>query len=206
MFSLSTSSAIFPLRPLKGSTAGPPWLLASGYKISSNLHGDKSHLLVLVVALVSEPLCKLVDRGRAARAKLVLFGLGLVGGCSSAQLLPELTILAVDPVENGGKDLPRHIQLVVPHKVAVVTLERIKDERLVRLGDPGILEPLLVREIELCGDGAGCETGELGVHLEPDSLVGLNTHDELVTGDTGENAGGGILVLDADDHLGLVQR
>jgi hypothetical protein len=30
--------------------------------------------------------------------------------------------------EGGVQNLPRHIQLVVPHEVGVIALERIKDE------------------------------------------------------------------------------
>lgn len=91
-------------------------------------------------------------------------------------------------MQDRCKDLPGHIELIIPDKVTVIAFERVEYERLVSLGNPGILESPLISQVEFSGDSTGSESGEFRVHLEPYSFVGLNTHDKLVSGDTGEYA------------------
>ena len=108
-------------------------------------------------------------------------------------------------MQQRRKDPPAGVELVVAHKVGVVSLERVEDERLVRLGDLEVGEAAAVREVQLRDDGLHAEAGQLRVHLEVDALVGLDADDELVPGDVLEDARGDVLELDADLHLGLVE-
>lgn len=114
-------------------------------------------------------------------------------------------LLVVDPVEDGGEDLPRNVQLVVTDKVGGITLERVQDEGLVRLGNLDVGEAVLVRHVELDGDGLGDKAGELVVELEVDGLVGLDAEDEFVARNVGEDTRGDVLELHTDLDLGLVE-
>lgn len=108
-------------------------------------------------------------------------------------------------MQNRGKDLPSHVELIVPDKVAVVALERIQDQGLVRVGDPRVCESLLPRQVELGLDRTGFESREFRVHLDVDCLVGLDTQDELVSGNVVEDATGHIFELHSNFHLALVE-
>ena len=108
-------------------------------------------------------------------------------------------------VKNGGTHLPSMIELVVAHKVGVVALERVEEERLVRLGDLVIREPPLVRQVHLGRQRAHVQAGRLGVQLEVHGLGGLDAQDELVARDVLEDALRDVLELDAHFHFGLVQ-
>jgi hypothetical protein len=101
--------------------------------------------------------------------------------------------------------LPRVVELVVAHKVRVVALERVKNERLVRLWDLVVPEPSLVRQVHLGRHRARVQTGFLGVHLEVHGFGGLNTQDEFVARNVLEDALRDVLELDPDFHLGFVQ-
>lgn len=101
--------------------------------------------------------------------------------------------------------LPSVVELVVAHKIRVVALERVTDERLVRLWDLVVSEPSLVRQVHLGRHRARVQTGLLGVHLEVHGLGGLDTQDELVTRDVLEDALRDVLELDPHFHLGFVQ-
>ena len=113
--------------------------------------------------------------------------------------------LTIDPVEDRGKDLPSDIQLIISHKVAVITLESIKDQCLVGLWDLGIGESVLVCQVELGRDGSGDQTRGLGVELHVDGFRRLDSNDELVSCDVLEDSGGDILVLNSDLDLGFVE-
>lgn len=82
------------------------------------------------------------------------------------------------PCQSKAKThLPGNIELVIADKVGVVTLERVKDERLVRLGDVCVREPPLVREVHFGRDRTRVETGHLRVELQIHGLGRLNTED-----------------------------
>ena len=108
-------------------------------------------------------------------------------------------------MEDRGKDLPSNVQLVISYKVAVITLESIKDQCLVGLWDLGIGESVLVCQVELGRDSTCLESWNLRVHLHVDGLVGLNSEDKLVTANVVEDTSSDILELDSDLYLGLVE-
>jgi hypothetical protein len=87
----------------------------------------------------------------------------------------------------------------------VIAIERVEDERLVRLGDLWVRESPLVGQVHLGWYRAHPQTGLLGVQLQVHGLGGLNAQDELVAPDVTENARGGILELNPHFHLGVVQ-
>ena len=87
----------------------------------------------------------------------------------------------------------------------MVTLERVKDKRLVRLGDMYVREPPFVREVHLGRDRTRVETGRLRVELQVHGFGRLDTEDELVTRDVLEDALCNVLELDPDLDLGFVQ-
>ena len=87
----------------------------------------------------------------------------------------------------------------------MVTLERVEDERLVRLGDLIIGEPSLVRQVHFGGERACVEAGCLGIHLQVHGLGGLDAEDELVARDVFEDTLTDVLELDPHFHLGFVQ-
>ena len=87
----------------------------------------------------------------------------------------------------------------------MVTAKRVEDESLIRLGDLGVSEPALVREVHLRRDRARVQPGRLRVQLEVDRLRGLDADHELVARDVLEDALRDVLELDAHFDLGLVQ-
>lgn len=101
--------------------------------------------------------------------------------------------------------LPRNIQLVVSDKVGVVAPEGIQNKGLVRFRDLCLFESALVRKVELDRDGPCQQSRRLGVHLHVDGLVRLDTEDELVSRNVGEDAGGDVLVLNSDLDLGFIE-
>ena len=108
-------------------------------------------------------------------------------------------------MEQRGEDAPAGIKLVVTNKVGVVALERVKNERLVGLGDLQVGEPPSVGEIQLGDNRLHAETRQLGVHLNVHTLVGLDSNHELVSRNVLEDTRGNILELDADLCLLLVE-
>lgn len=114
-------------------------------------------------------------------------------------------LVIVKIVEQRSEDPPAGIQFVVSNKVRVVALERVKDERLVGLGDLEVGEATAVRQVELCDDGLHAEAGQLRVHLDIHALVGLHADNQLITWDILKNARRDILELDADFGLLLVE-
>ena len=114
-------------------------------------------------------------------------------------------LVVVKVVQQGREDSPAGVKLVVANEVAVIALKRIENERLVSLRDFEVRESPPVREVELCDNGLHAQAGKLGVHLDVDTLVGLDTDDQLVTGNVLEDARSDILKLDADLSLLLVE-
>lgn len=88
----------------------------------------------------------------------------------------------------------------------MVALEAVEDERLVGLGNLQVGESSAVREVKLGDDGLHAEAGQLGVHLDIDTLIWLDAHDQLVARNVLEDARGDILELDSDLRLLLVKR
>lgn len=114
-------------------------------------------------------------------------------------------LIIIEIVEQRSEDSPAGIQLVITDKVGMITLQAVENERLVRLGDLEVGEASPVGEVELGDDGLHAQAGELRVHLDIDTLVGLNAHDELVARNVLENARCNVLELHADFSLLLVQ-
>jgi hypothetical protein len=114
-------------------------------------------------------------------------------------------LVVIQVVQEGSEDAPAGIQLVVTNEVGVVALEGIQNQGFVGLGDLEVGEATAVGQVQLGDHRLHGETGQLGVHLDIDGLVGLNTDDKLVTGDVLEDTGSDVLELDADLGLLLVQ-
>jgi len=108
-------------------------------------------------------------------------------------------------VQNGGENLPSDVELVLADKIGVVTLERVEDERLVRLWDLGLGEPPLIGQVHFDGHGARVQARHLCVHLQVDRLGGLDAEDELVARDVVEDTLSDIFELDPHFHLSFVQ-
>jgi hypothetical protein len=108
-------------------------------------------------------------------------------------------------VEERSEDSPGGVKLVVTDEVGVVTLEGVEDKSLVSLGDLKVRETTTVGEVELGNGSLHGQSGELGVHLDVDRLIRLDTDDELVTGDILEDSGSDVLELDTDLSLLLVE-
>ena len=96
------------------------------------------------------------------------------------------------------------IELIVAHKVGVVAVECVEDERLVRLRDLVVREPSLVRQVHVGRQRARVQAGHLGVHLEVHGLGRLDAQDEFVARDVLEDALRDVLELDSHFHFGLV--
>lgn len=64
----------------------------------------------------------------------------------------------------------------------VIPLHRIQDQTLVRVRDLAFRHAAAIREVESHGHGARAraEAGEIGVDLQVDTFVGLNTDGEGV--------------------------
>lgn len=101
--------------------------------------------------------------------------------------------------------LPSVVEFIVAHKVGVIALECVEDERLVRLGDLVFHESPLVRQVHLGRERARIQTGQLGVQLQVHSFGGLDAQDELVATDVFENTRGDVLELNSHFYLGVVQ-
>lgn len=91
------------------------------------------------------------------------------------------------------------------HKVGVIALERVEDERLVSLGDLVVHESPLVRQVHLDRQSARVQTGRLGVQLQVHGFGGLDANDELVARDVLEDTRSDVLELNPHFHLGVVQ-
>jgi predicted hotdog family 3-hydroxylacyl-ACP dehydratase len=57
--------------------------------------------------------------------------------------------MIIKVMKERGKNPPRSIQLIIPHKIRMIPLERIKQKRLVRLGDMQIRKTAFVRQVQL---------------------------------------------------------
>ncbi len=121
----------------------------------------------------------------------------------TVRILHGMDVLVVVKVVQQGREYPpARVELVVAHKVRVVALQRVEDERLVGLGDLEVREAAPVRQIELRHHRLHAEAWQLRVHLDVHALVRLHADDELVPRDVLEDARRDILELDA--HLGLL--
>jgi hypothetical protein len=87
----------------------------------------------------------------------------------------------------------------------VITLDSIQDERFIRLGNLRIGESVLVRKVEVGGNGVERKSWRLYVHLHVDCFVWLDTEDDLVSHKIRKDTLGGILELYTDLDLGLVE-
>ena len=87
----------------------------------------------------------------------------------------------------------------------MVTLERVEDERLVRLRDLVISEPPLIRQVHFDGHRVRIQARNLCVHLQVHRLGGLDAEDELVARDVLEDTLSDVLELDPHFDLGFVQ-
>lgn len=114
-------------------------------------------------------------------------------------------LVVVQVVQERGEDAPGGVQLVITHEVGVVALEGVQDQGLVGLGDLEVGEAAAVGQVQLGHHRLHGQTGKLGVHLDVDGLVGLDTDDQLVAGNVLENTRGHILELNADLSLLLVE-
>ncbi len=68
-------------------------------------------------------------------------------------------------MQKGREDLPARFQLLLADRFGVIALEGVEQQGLIGLGDIGILDRLLIGEIELGFHGAESEAWLFGVHL-----------------------------------------
>lgn len=110
---------------------------------------------------------------------------------SLAEMTAQLTIgvfhrddllVVVQIVEEGCEDAPAGIELIITDKVGLVALEAIQDQGLIRLRNLEVGESSSVGQVEFGDNGLHAQTRKLGVHLDVDTLVGLDTHDKFVSG------------------------
>ena len=87
----------------------------------------------------------------------------------------------------------------------MVALQCIEDECLVRLWDFEITETASIGKIKFSDRGLHTESRQLGVHLNIDTLVGLDANNKLIAGDVLEDTAGDVLELDSYFGLLLVQ-
>ena len=87
----------------------------------------------------------------------------------------------------------------------MVALQSIEDERLVCLWDFEITETASIGKIKLSDRSLHTESRQLRVHLNIDTLVGLDANNELIAGDVLEDTAGDVLELDSYFGLLLVQ-
>lgn len=114
-------------------------------------------------------------------------------------------LVVVQVVQKRRKDAPGGIQLIVTHKVGVVALEGVQDQGLVGLRDLEVREAAAVGQVQLGHNRLHGQTRQLGVHLDVDGLVGLDTNNQLVAGNVLEDTRGHVLELDADFGFLLVE-
>lgn len=108
-------------------------------------------------------------------------------------------------MQQRGKNSPTGIQLVITNKVGMVTLQSIQDQSLIRLGDLEITEATPIGKIKLSHGRLHTKTRKLGVHLDVDTLVGLDADDKLITRNVLENSAGNILELNSNFRLLFIQ-
>lgn len=108
-------------------------------------------------------------------------------------------------MQKRGEDAPAGVELVVTDEVGVVALEGVQDQGLIGLGDLKVGEAAAVSQVQLGHYRLHGQTGQLGVHLDVNRLVGLHANDELVAGNILEDAGSDVLELNANLGLLLVE-
>jgi len=108
-------------------------------------------------------------------------------------------------VQQRSENPPTCIQLIVADKIRVVTLQSIEDKCLVCLWDFEITETASISEIKLSDRSLHTESRQLRVHLNIDTLVGLDANNKLIAGDVFEDTAGDVLELDSYFGLLLVQ-
>ena len=114
-------------------------------------------------------------------------------------------LVVVKVVQERCEDPPASIEFVVTDEVGVVALQCVENERFVCLGDLQVGESPSVGKVKFCDNSLHAETGQLGVHLNVNTLVGLHSDDKLVSWNVLEDTRGDILELDANLGLLLVQ-
>lgn len=113
--------------------------------------------------------------------------------------------VVVEVMKERGENSPACIQLIISDKVGVITLQAVKDQRLICLGDLKIRESSAVGQVQFGNNGLHAQARQLRVHFDVDTLVGLDAHHQLVSGNVLENARGHVLELHADLRLLFVQ-
>lgn len=114
-------------------------------------------------------------------------------------------LVVVKVVQERCEDSPAGVEFVVTDEVGVVALQCVENERFVCLRNLQVGESPPVGKVEFCDDSLHAETGQLGVHLNVNTLVGLHSDDELVSWNVLEDSRGDILELNADLGLLLVE-
>lgn len=87
----------------------------------------------------------------------------------------------------------------------MVALQGIQDQSFIRLRDLEITEPTPVGKIELSHGRLHAKTWKFGVHLDVDTLVGLDADNKLITRNVLENSAGNILELNSNLRLLFIQ-
>lgn len=108
-------------------------------------------------------------------------------------------------MQERAEDLPASIELIVTDKVGVVALESIEDKRFVSLRNLQVREAAAVSKVEFGDNSLHGKARKLGVHLDIDRLVGLDSDNKLVSGDVLEDSRSDILELNTDFGLLLVE-
>lgn len=114
-------------------------------------------------------------------------------------------LIVVKVVQERRENLPACVEFIVTHKVRVVTLQSVQDERFVGFGNLQVRETAAIGEIQLSHDGLHGQARQLGVHLDVHRLVGLHSDNQLVTRDILENTRCDIAELNTDFGLLLIQ-
>ena len=57
--------------------------------------------------------------------------------------------MVIEVMEEGGENPPRSVQFVIPHKVTMIALEGVKEERFVRFGYIQVRETTPICQIKL---------------------------------------------------------
>lgn len=108
-------------------------------------------------------------------------------------------------MEKRGEDAPAGVELVVTDKVGLVALQAVEDKRLVCLRDFEVGESSSIGEIQLGNNSLHAETRQLRVHLDIDTLIGLNAHNKLVSGNVLKDTRCDVLELDSNLGLLLIE-
>ena len=101
--------------------------------------------------------------------------------------------------------LPSNVQLIVSHKVGVISLQRIQDECFIRFWDLGIYKTFLVRQVHFRRQHACVKARSLRIEFEVHGFGRLYTHDEFVASDICKDSLRDILELNANFHFGFVE-